>query len=1178
MRPSSLPRLLPGLLFCLAVSGMSGLVYEVVWMRSLELIFGTTSFAVATVLAAFMGGLALGSAGMAAAARRLERFEPLRVYAAIELLVGVCGLRVPLALRVILPLHQMIGSRFHASFAALSLGRFVLCGAVLLAPTALMGATLPVVSRLAERGDEETGRRVGVLYAVNTLGGVIGCAAAGLAFLPSIGLRRTGWLAVGLNLVAASGAYLLARLRDARPAEVSGGSPRPAPASGPVATAAATGTAEAAADPLSRRGGTVLIGMYALSGATAMVYEIAWSRLLVLVLGSSTYSYTLMLATFLSGLAAGAWLGTRLRRESHEPLLAAALCQVFVALTTYLGLTLVRELPYLYVLARDRLQPSPTGLLGVQLALTASLMILPTLGLGAMFPITMAGLNPRGERAPRMVGAAYAWNTLGAIAGSLAGGFWLVPRLGSRGALAAGIAVSALLAIPALAATRSPLRRGLRAAFACAVLALAIDVVVDAPALPPEVLSSGVFRYADRYSGLDHARFFEAARANHGDILYFKEGLTCTVTVFRTTSAQVLLVNGKPDASVPPGLAEPFGPLRTARLGDLPTQVLVAQIPMLLAPRADEVLVIGLGSGVTVGSALAHPVRELECAELETAVVEGSRFFDTQSGAPLRDPRVRLVVDDARNHLLVNGRRYDVIISEPSNPWVTGASGLFTRDFFELARSRLAPDGLFGQWVQLYELTVPEFQAILRGFAAVFPEVHIFRVATDAILIGSNGNSPLRLDRILERGGPRVVADLERVGIHTPADLVAHYWVGGAELRRSLGPGPINTDDNMLIEFAAPLRMLARSPAERQSEASALASMFSGRTTGVASHLGLPGVDRAGQSVFYAGLAASAVAQGYADVGVVYARRSLDLQDNPAAARSYGEALAIGGLADGARTWLGGAVAEFPRDPGPLRALLGIEHDAQDWPAVRRHARALLALDPRDRVARYWLGDSLQRAGDRVSALATLAPLAPADWSAPVDRPAGGRADPAADDALPELGWLIGSLEHDAGRPEAAIVPLLRHLRLHPADRRAREILIDSLERTGRARQAESERRRLAPDAADQAAARLERAKAAWDAGPADRLTGLLDEAREFEPDSDEITFLLARARVRSGSRGDAVRLLEEFLDAHPDRPWAVAYLGQLDAEDGRAERSRLLAERYVALTGKRWTPIIDAR
>src|SRR5438093_1614443 len=347
-------RMFRGLLVCLFVSGGSGLIYEIAWVRSLELVFGATSFAVATVLAAFMGGLALGSWLMGMAADRLERFHPLRIYAVIECLIGVAGLLVPMALHALVPLYQSIWIHFHSSFAVFGLWRLVLCGAVLLVPTALMGATLPVASRLAA-GDPGSdggagipratgaGRRVGLLYACNTLGALVGCAAAGLALLPAIGLRRTEWVAVGLNLL-------------------------------PV----------------------------------------------------------------------------------------AALCQVHVALTTYAGLFFLRELPFLYVVAYDRLRPSPRGLLGVQLALACGLMILPTLGLGAMFPITIGGLRPAGARAPRVVGWAYAWNTLGAILGSVVAGFVLVPRWGSREALLLGVAASAVLGLAGFALARSVPRRRLR--------------------------------------------------------------------------------------------------------------------------------------------------------------------------------------------------------------------------------------------------------------------------------------------------------------------------------------------------------------------------------------------------------------------------------------------------------------------------------------------------------------------------------------------------------------------------------------------------------------------------------------------------------------------------------------------------------------------------------------------
>ena len=1164
----------PGLLICLFVSGASGLIYEVAWVRSLELVFGATSFAVATVLAAFMGGLALGSWLMGVAAARLDRFHPLRVYAAIELLIGAAGSLVPWALRALVPVYQSIWSHFHSSFAVFSLWRFLLCGAVLLVPTLLMGATLPIASRLAVGGAPGAredarpagdGWSVGLLYACNTLGAVVGCAAAGLSLLPALGLRSTEWLAVGLNLLAAAGAFLVAERSALRPR-----GPEQPRDRHPDEAASTIG-----------RAATVLVFLYAVSGGVAMVYEVAWSRLLVLVLGSSTYSYTVMLTTFLAGLALGAWLGARLLKNLPDPLLAAALCQVLVALSTYLGLFLIRDLPFLYVVAHNRLQPSPRGLILVQLALAAGLMILPTLGLGAMFPVTIGGLRPRGDRAPRVVGRAYSWNTLGAILGSVAAGFWLVPRWGSRNALLFGVAVSALLGLLGLMQARVAAGRRLRLLLAVAIVAFLANLTVAAPLLPEEVLSSGVFRYADRYQGLDRASFFERVKESHGEILMFKEGLTCTVTVFRTTAARTLTVNGKPDASVPPGLPEPPVRHTKARPGDLPTQVLVAQVPLLLAPRTDRVLVVGLGSGVTLGSVLTHPVKDVECVELEDAVVQASRFFDDVSGSPLRDPRVRLVVNDARNHLLVTQERYDVIVSEPSNPWVAGAASLFTRDFFDLAARRLAPDGLFCQWLQLYETTPDDFSAILRSFAAVFPDVHVFRVDTDAILVGSKGGSGVRLDALLARPGEGPARDLERIGIGDPGGLLAHYWIGGAELRSFLAPGPLNTDDNMLIEFAAPLRMLSRRPEAQAAQSGELARLFAGRTTGVLTHLGPQAAEPHAQALFWAGMAGSTLSGGYPDLAAEYATRSLRAERNPGAARVYGACLARSGNLGAARSWLGDAAREFPRDAALLRSLIELERGERDWRAVRADARRLVALLPDDRLARYWEGESLYSLGERRAAYSMLAALRPAG-------PAGGAAQsalsrgtaaqaPAADEPFPDLGLYLGSLHSAAARPADAVAPLREYLLLNPADREARALLAGALESTGRTREAIAERRRLSPAAPQQAQARLEEVEAGWDSAPRGRTQALLEEAREYDPDDDAVAFLLARSRVRQGDLQGAIRLLEEVLDAHPDHPWAVGYLGQLDAAAGNAARAGILAQRYLALTGRSWETVTDS-
>ncbi|HKB07703.1 MAG TPA: fused MFS/spermidine synthase [Candidatus Polarisedimenticolia bacterium] len=1167
-KPPCLEPSFPGLLLCLFVSGASGLIYEVAWVRSLELVFGATSLAIATTLAAFMGGLAVGSRWMGAEAPRLERFHPLRIYAVLECLIGLCGLLVPLALHALVPLYQSIWSQFHASFAVFSLCRFVLCGAILLIPTALMGATLPIASRIAVAasrlddggragGTTRTGGTVGLLYACNTLGAVAGCSLAGLALLPSLGLRRTEWLAVGLNLAAAALALLLARRRGAGLA-----------ADGPPRESARIG------EQTSMRGRAfVLTLLYATSGALAMVYEVAWGRLLVLVLGSSTYSYTIMLTTFLSGLAIGAWVGARSLRTFSDPILAAALCQVQVALTTYFGLYLFKELPFLYVVAYHSLQPSPRGLLIVQLALACGVMILPTIGLGAMFPITIDGLRAKDSETPLLVGRAYAWNTVGAILGSIVTGFWLVPRWGSRDALLLGVFGSALLGLSGLMLTRPARGHRLSRLLAASVVIFLVNMTVAAPALPPEILSSGVFRYATRYRGADRATFDVMARAYHGEILMFEEGLTSTVTVFRTTAARTLLVNGKPDASAPPGLAEPPFQRTTALMGDLSTQVLMGQAPLLLARRADRVLMIGLGSGVSLGSVLTHPVQEVECVELEDAVVRGSRFFDDVSGAPLRDSRVRLVVNDARNHLLVTKKTYDVIISEPSNPWVAGAASLFTKDFFELASDRLVPDGLFGQWLQLYEMTADDFAAILRGFTSVFPETQVFRVGTDAILVGSRGGAPIGLDPILAGFPGPAAADLARIGIHTPGDFLAHQWIGGAELRAALRPGPLNTDDNMLIEFTAPLRMLARRVEDQSDQVRGLALIFSGHTSGIRPHLAA-GPDGGGRSRFWAQMSEATLAGGYPDLAFSYAGHSLEAEPNPRAARVYGVSLALGGRPAEALRALEGAAREFPRDAPLLRSLIGLERARSDWHAVRRHAGALLRLAPGDHEALYWTGESQYRLGDRAAAYASLKSLVAAENDSALGRGTAAESTSPRGGAFPDLDLMIGSLASALGRYAEAIPPLRAYLREHPAERDTRALLADALERAGRTREAQAERRRLAPDAQGQAEERLARVEAARESP--DRNEALLGEAREFDPDNDRIAFLLARSLARRGDRTGAAALLEEFLAAHPDRPWAIGYLAQVEEETGDVEGSRLLAQRHLALTGRRFDRVTD--
>jgi spermidine synthase len=1110
---------------------MSGLVYEVAWIRSLELVFGATTFAVATVLASFMGGLAAGSGASGALEPRLRRVHPLLLYAACEAGIAATALVVPLAFRALVPLTRAAFQAFEASFLAFSLLRFVLCAAVLMVPTALMGATLPILSRfVAGLGHGGAARRVGLLFAVNTAGAVLGCAMAGLVLLPGIGLLATQWCAVLGNVVAAAGALRLARDVGARPAE-----PEPAEA----VTAGAT------------RPGFV-VAAYALSGAVAMLYEVAWNRALVLVLGSSTYSYTTMLTTFLVGLTFGAWLGTRLVRLPSDPLLAIGLCQLLAAAATALGLFTIAELPYLYVRVANALDPSPRALVGVQLLLAAAVMFPPTLGLGAMFPLAVKALGVSDERgAQRLVSRACLWNTVGAIGGAVAGGFWLLPRLGSRDLLLLGVCVNAAVALFGVAlARRSALRPAWRAALLALITVFLGDLALAAPAWRVDLMSSGVFRYVDRYRGLDRAAFRRRVREGHGDVLFFEEGLTSTIGVFRTTRSLTLLNNGKPDASVPPGLtaSEP--------IGDLPTQVLLGGLPLLLAPRLDDVLVIGLGSGVTLGSVLRQPVRHVDALELESAVVRASRFFDAHSKVPLADPRVSLVVNDARNDLLVRDRPYDVIVSEPSNPWIPGAASLFTRDFFEIARRRLRPDGILCQWVQLYELWPEDVETILRSFLQVFPAVQVWRVGVDAILIGSPRDLPLQVDRIFARASDPVRADLARIGIRSPEDLLAHFWIGGAELRAAVPAGPLNTDDDMRIEFAAPLRMLSRDPARLAEQEAALKAMFRGRTTGALPLLKFPDDERDRRARFLEGLARAALESRFDDEAAVYAVAAWDAEPTAATAAVRAVALAAAGRDGEAAAARDDAERRFPWDAEVRRALLAAAVAADDKDAVRRHAEALLTADPSDVTARFELARVLESRGRIGEALHVLEPV---------------RALAALPDGATRL---LGALLVESGRAVEAGPALRDQLARHPEDRQAIGWLAQSLRAAGDEAGATALDRRLEPDAPAQAATRVARAEASFTHGRYEEARAALGDALQFEPDDESAVVMMARTLRRLGQSDRAAALVESWLAAHGDRPAAVGLLSQLLAEARRPDDARRAAARYRALTGEDWTPI----
>lgn len=754
------------LVCCCVVSGAASLVLELVWVRLLGLVFGATHLAIATVLATFMGGLALGSRVGGPRADRMSR--PALGYAGCELGIGLCALAVP---GLIGALPGLVAP-FEGSPLGLGLARFVGAALVLLVPTTLMGATLPFLVRaLVPAGQEgRAPARLGLLYGANTAGAVVGSFAAGFGLLGAIGVAATNRVAAVTDLVL----FLVVCLAAWR----AGGRPAAAVASPPSAPEPAV--------PLPPRA-TVLVTVL-VSGAIAMALEVLWSRALAIVLGSSIYSFSIILVAYLVGLSAGAAIAARLlagNRAPATPLAWALALGAFGALVASIELD---RMPAAFLTLLEGSASRPESVLRSQTLLALALLLPPTLPMGAVLPLAARALSPRPGAVGADVGRLYGWNTLGAIAGSIAGGF-LLPLVGLERGLHACVAAGLVLSVVVFA--RAPERtRGDRIRLCACIAGLGVVALAMAPRWDLVRFSYGLFRVSIARDLLARKKAWPIP-----ELLYYEDGVATTVSVERWGKTVAIKNNGKVDAS---------------NDADMPTQITVGLLPLLVHGPAERVALVGYGSGVTAGAILEGPVGHLDVIELEPRVVEAaSRFFDGENHRPLADPRTRLHLDDGRGFLQRGGPAYDVIVSQPSNPWITGVSNLFTREYFEIVRRRLAPGGLFCQWAQLYELHPIRIKAILAAVRAVFPHAYVLAaesLSTDVLLVASD--RPFELDRAriaAMMAEPRARAEALRGGLRSADDVLAMLLLGPEDLEAFTAGAPENTDDNAFVELGAPL-------------------------------------------------------------------------------------------------------------------------------------------------------------------------------------------------------------------------------------------------------------------------------------------------------------------------------------------------------------------------------------
>jgi spermidine synthase len=755
-------------------SGATGLVYEIIWMRLTGLVFGNTSFSIATVLGAFMAGLALGSWLLGALADRMSR--PLRTYGILEILIGVSAVLVPTAFRSMDSVYWGLAPTLQSVPGGDLAVRFLSSFLIMLVPTFLMGGTLPVLSRFFVRRPEEVEAKLGLLYALNTAGAAIGTLVAALVLIPGLGAGLTTVWVGALNVILGLLAIRLDLRHGRTPTQT-----REEPGAEPYPESVNDGSAD-----------RIVLAALGVSGFAAMAYEVSWTRSLTALIGSSTYAFAIMLVTFLIGIAAGSsWAGRFRPRASLRMLGVVQLCIALGGLVFLVGYLFA---PYLLVALIRALYYSFPAVLTIQFMVSFSLMISATFFMGAMFPIGAQLYSNRPGSMGRRIGGIYSVNTFGAILGSLAAGFVLVPSIGTERTILIGLLLNSAVAVYLLWEMKG---RNILRWVGVALLLLSTGTMWGGVFWSPGVLDRGVLIYARQFD--DRPGMTIDEHYADSDVVYFEEGNNATISVRRGNNYIGLRTNGKVDAS---------------NGNDMTTQLLMAYLPGLYDPSPEHVLVIGYGSGVTAGAATVFPETTLiECVEIEPAMFGAGRFFGDLNRQSYAHPKVRLIEADARNYLNETRETYDVIISEPSNPWIAGVGSLFTAEFYERAAQALEPDGVFAQWVQLYELSPEDVRMVLGEFQRQFPEVLVWDMGVgDLVLLGSR--EPLRFDAdrldAIFAGDPSVRRDFQDyLELKDPLGLFSHYLLSGQEIAGFTAGARRNTDDHPLLEFDAPRNLFS---------------------------------------------------------------------------------------------------------------------------------------------------------------------------------------------------------------------------------------------------------------------------------------------------------------------------------------------------------------------------------
>jgi spermidine synthase len=765
------------LLGVFVVSGFTGLIYESIWSHYLKLFLGHAAYAQTLVLAIFMGGMALGSWAIAQYSFRIQRL--LWGYVLVEALIGLLGLFF----------HQAFVATTNFAFAAvipalhsallIHACKWSLAAFLILPQSVLLGMTFPLISGgIIRRWPARPGETLATLYFTNSLGAAIGVLVSGFVLIKWVGLPGTILTAGILNLALALVIWATVR-----------GQQEP------------TSTPRTASEPSPGTNRLAIWFMVAafLTGAASFMYELGWIRMLSLVLGSSTHSFELMLSAFIFGLAFGGLYVRRRIEHIGDPL--AFIAYVMIAMGTLAALTLpVYNLTFdLMAWFLGAFARTASGYVGFNLlsqSIAALIMIPATFCAGMTLPLLTHELMRRGT-GERAIGTIYSANTLGAIVGVLLTIHLLMPLIGIKGVILVGAGTHLALGLSRLLA--NPRRPSRRLSLAIAACIGAFGIALFVVKLDPVRMTSGVYRTGS------------ATLPEGATIDYLRDGKTATISVIERNGSVTIATNGKPDASIQmgPGVASP----------DEVTAVLAAAIPLSMHQHPARVANIGFGSGLTTHTLLTSGrIERLDSIEIEPFMVDAARKgFGPRIHNVFEDPRSHIIYDDARTFFASSHEPYDLIVSEPSNPWVSGVATLFSDEFYDRIAHYLAADGYFVQWLQVYETNIEIVASVVKALAPHFGAYALYNVNdVDMLIVATRGAAlPTPDDRLLE--SPPLHAELERVGVQSAADLSSRQMGDNltiGPLLRTI-PVPANSDFYPFVDLNAPrLRYLRETAIE----------------------------------------------------------------------------------------------------------------------------------------------------------------------------------------------------------------------------------------------------------------------------------------------------------------------------------------------------------------------------